>query len=207
VIILEITNRSLVDAAYVTGITSNFYNKTCINVYTGATNTRLNAVETVSAVAVTGATNGIGTTGQNVCLGGALTNDTVICGSRKLTAGDLCGVVLSTSGACDIVLNAKSYGAIYIKSQSGTSTSNDFNGSVGIYADYDAPSGFQIFDNRAGTGATGIVYAADYSLNYKPRSLVDKGYVDSVATGLNIHAAVYAATTSGITLSGSPKNN
>ena len=45
----------------------------------------------------------------------------------------------------------------------------------------------------------------DYSSNYTSRSLVDKGYVDSVATGLNIHASVDVATTSAITLSGNLK--
>ena len=46
------------------------------------------------------------------------------------------------------------------------------------------------------TGFGGVKYGADYSANYTARSLVDKYYVDSVATGLNVHGAVSLATTS-----------
>jgi hypothetical protein len=45
----------------------------------------------------------------------------------------------------------------------------------------------------------GLRYAADYSDNFNLRSLVDKAYVDSVASGLDIKESVRLATTTGET--------
>lgn len=45
----------------------------------------------------------------------------------------------------------------------------------------------------------GLKYAADYSSNYTNRSLVDKGYVDSVASGLDAKESARLATTTGST--------
>ena len=155
---------------------------------------------------ITGGTNGI-----SICdfgrlgLGGSLCVGTTVNG-KKLTLGDLCGVCIATTGTTDIVLNAKSNGGVILKSQSGVvNTDGDFTNAIGFIADFNGTSGFAAIDNRAGVSQTGIVYDADYSLNYVNRSLVDKQYVDSIATGLNVHAAVWVATTSGITLSGSPQ--
>ena len=156
---------------------------------------------------ITGATNGLSTCGcQQVGLGGSLCADTIVnsgAGSRKLTLGKFCGLNLATSGGTDLIAVAQGNGGIWIKSESGTGAiGNSTANAVGIGMDFNGTNGFQVFDNRTSTGQTGIVYAADYSLNYIPRSLVDKGYVDSVATGLNVHQAVCAATTGPITLSG-----
>jgi hypothetical protein len=153
---------------------------------------------------ITGATNGIGTTGQKVCLGGDLIADTTIqsgAGSRKLTLGRFCGLNLATSGETDMILVAQGNGDVIIKSESGTGAiSNGTTNAIGFNIDFNGTSGFNVFDNRAGAAQTGIVYSADYSLNYVPRSLVDKGYVDSVATGLQVHQAAIAATTGLINL-------
>jgi hypothetical protein len=54
-------------------------------------------------------------------------------------------------------------------------------------------------------GFVGMQYCDDYSTNYTDRSLVDKTYVNAVAIGLQPKTAVWVATTSGITLSGSPQ--
>jgi len=48
----------------------------------------------------------------------------------------------------------------------------------------------------------GLQYADDYTSTYCDRSLVDKYYVDSIATGLNVHAAVVAASTVNLPLTG-----
>ncbi|MFW6377063.1 MAG: hypothetical protein ACOCZ5_00310 [bacterium] len=53
-----------------------------------------------------------------------------------------------------------------------------------------------ITDNRSSGNRSGIIYGGDYSDDYTSRSLVDKAYVDAVATGLQPKAAVVAATTS-----------
>ena len=59
---------------------------------------------------------------------------------------------------------------------------------------------FTIKDNRMDGG--GIKYHGDYSTFFSERSLVDKGYVDSISAGLVPINTVDVATTSGITLSG-----
>ncbi len=86
------TPRSLVDAGYVTGLTSaissnlsgNYYTKTVINNYTGATDTRISDIESDVAISLTGASNGLTKVGDHdVELGGALTKNTNICGSYQ----------------------------------------------------------------------------------------------------------------------------
>ena len=141
------------------------------NTYTGDTSIILNA-------AITGGTNGIGHTGRNVCLGGALSNATSILGGGNA----LC---LGTS-------------ASKLSTLSVNTTSNVSITSGGLLI---SSSGATFTDLSA--SPQGIKYATDYSSTYDTRSLVDKGYVDTVATGLQPHEAVKAATTgSSITLSG-----
>src|SRR5208283_1388824 len=151
---------------------------------------------------LTGATNGLYVQGQNVLLGGLLTQRTSLYGSCLNISG-VAGLNLTTTGNTNINIDAQSNGGFVIKSQSGsTNTFNNFTGYIGILGQFNSPNGFTIYDNRLGTGQTGIVYASDYSLNYVARSLVDKQYVDTVAVGLNVHVAVNLATTTNITLSG-----
>lgn len=222
------TPRSLVDAGYVTGKTNaisinlannyydktqinyytgttlpnNYYNKTEINQYTGSTDNRITLLESNSAKALTGATNGLTSSASRlVCLGGTLNTNTTIDGAHCLKLGDLNSICLSTQNTTDIALNAKSNGAIYLKSQSGTiESSNDSTNAVLFSMDYNASPAMLIIDNTP--SPHGLVYAGDYSQTFCPHSLVDKQYVDSVATGLNVHGAVAVATTSEITLSG-----
>ena len=138
---------------------------------------QLPAYYMTATVGLTGATNGIGTTGQKACLGGALVAGTSITGNYALCLGTVASKLatldLHSAGNTTIVA-----GALLMSSSGAT------------YTDLTAVS------------KQGIKYASDYSATYDPRSLVDKGYVDSVATGLNIHASVVAATTTSITLSG-----
>jgi hypothetical protein len=116
------------------------------------------------------------------------------------------GLNIRTTGNTDMNIDAQQAGGFAIKSQYGSDNNFvDFTCAIGFFGHVEAPNGFAIYDNRTGATQTGIVYAADYSTNYVSRSLVDKQYVDTVATGLNVHQAVFAATTSGITLSGSPQ--
>jgi hypothetical protein len=177
-------------------------NLVCVNTSTGV----LGTTSVTSLGGLTGATNGIGTTGQKVCLGGALVANTIIesdNGNRTLTLGRFCGLRLATSGETDLIIVGQSNGTVMFKSESGSGAiGNGTTNAIGILADFNGSSGFNIFDNRAGAAQTGIVYVSDYSLNYTNRSLVDKQYVDSIATGLNVHGAVRLATTGPITLSG-----
>ena len=124
---------------------------------------------------VTGATNGLTKNGQNIGLGGCLCCTTSIIGNEALCLG-ISGNRLGSINLWsfdDTCMNAR----CLLMSSSGAT-----------YTDLTAVS------------KQGIKYAADYSLTYDSRSLVDKGYADSIATGLHIKAAVVAATTVPITL-------
>jgi hypothetical protein len=128
-------NSAIAESQRYVGLTVNINN---VEYWYGAGVTDINLVlKTAGGGTITGGTNGLGVSGQNIRLGGTLTGTTVIIDSR------------------------------------GT--------------------------------PTGIQYGGDYSAFFTNNSLVSKLYVDTVATGLNIHASVVAATTSGITLNGSPK--
>jgi hypothetical protein len=125
---------------------------------------------------LTGATNGIGITGQKVCLGGALIAGTSITGAQALCLGTaaskLASLDLRPAGALTIVA-----GTLPISSSGATFTD-------------------------LCTIPHGIQYGGDYSTSFCGNSLVSKIYVDSVATGLHVKAAAIVATTAPITLSG-----
>jgi len=174
--------------------------------YTGLTNCSLVHKQYVDTAITNNAfslTSGSGTAanGTAVDLGGTLNGATTISGSYLLTLGDLNGICLTTLNTNDIALNSKSNGAIYLKAQSGTTaSSNDMTGGVGIGLDFNASVPMLVTDNT--TNPSGLQYDGDYSLNYTSRSLVDKEYVDTVATGLNVHEAVVVATTGNNDLNG-----
>ena len=171
----------------------------CINSSTGVLGTT-----SVSALGgLTGATNGLHTLGQKVHLGGELIECTHIGGAFMWDIDAVQGFNIRTSGNTDMNIDAQGCGGFLIKSQCGSiDTFPDFTCAVGFLGHVTEPAGFAVYDNRNGACQTGIVYAANYSTNYVDRSLVDKQYVDSIATGLNVHTAVRLATTGAITLSG-----
>ena len=125
---------------------------------------------------LTGATNGLNISGQLVHLGGALCTTTCIYGNEVLCLG--------TSGNRLANLQLWSY-------------------------DYTCMNSHCLYMSSSGATFTdlctiphGIQYGGDYSTSFCGNSLVSKIYVDSVATGLHVKAAVCAATTVPITLSG-----
>jgi hypothetical protein len=149
------------------------------NLLTWNSVTKKVGVTNVSASgSLTGATNGLCKYDSNdICLGGALVARVSITGNQPLCLGTsgskLASLDLQTAGALTIVA-----GTLPISSSGAT------------------------FTDLTAISKQGIKYASDYSLTYDPRSLVDKGYVDRIATGLNVHASVAVATTAPITLSG-----
>lgn len=175
---------------------------TTFSTYTGATKTTLDTITPLANAAITGVTNGLTKVGSHSAkLGGALTEATTISGAQIFTVGTGANICLTTTDINDIALNAKSNGAIYLKSQSGTAaSSSDMTDAIGIAIDYNASVPMLITDNSV--ACAGLQYASDYTSNYTDRSLVSKYYVDSIATGLNVHAAVAAASEVNLTLSG-----
>ena len=122
---------------------------------------------------LTGATNGIGTTGQDVCLGGVLVANTAITGDF-----DLC---LGTNASCLNTLQ------IYTEENIIVETDNNLTMSL---------SGGTIITSNL----KGLCYGADYIDTFVNNSLVSKLYVDTVASGLDPKSAVLVATTVNITL-------
>jgi hypothetical protein len=160
--------------------------------------TKVNKMPALSVTGIQGAVNGLSVSGDDVCLGGELISNTCIWSQSG------CSISFCINNENNpIVIDNRCNGGIYLKSQCGTSSSyfDDFSNSVGFQINK-CNNGFKIYDNRIGVNQMGIEYGSDYSAFYTARSLVDKSYVDAVASGLSPHAAVDVATTSSVTLSG-----
>ncbi len=237
------TPRSLVDKAYVTGLTTT------------------SGVQT--------ANNGLTKSGTNVRLGGTLTGYTTIDGNGQgldlinmdsgvfieTNGGSITlqdngggGVTIEDTGGGGVYLNDTT-GGIYLESSAGGGIYlqdqddggigvTSFNSSITIEAGDLANTGGEVYigtlgdnnngiwlrnrdasgtprtefkmtrssaiftDGRTGTTAVGLQYAADYSANFTPRSLVDKGYVTGLTSNIQINklavaiaSANYTATT------------
>lgn len=157
------------------------------------------------AVGLSSAANGLTAIGGTVYLGGLLTQDTTICGSDiySLRFNNLCNACIITTANNIVLDNRNNSGGIYLKSQNGAINSpvSNYTNTIGVVMDY--PSNiFKIYDNRVGVNQKGIEYDNNYSTFYTARSVVDKGYVDAVVSGLQPHAAVIAATTGDTALTG-----
>jgi hypothetical protein len=171
--------RSLVDAGYVTGLTSQRLLTSAFNTYSGNTANLLN-------LKIQTANNGLTKSGINVRLGGILTGNTTI-------NADTNALTLSATGAGSLSLTAANGNAVFDNTgwqiQNG---STDINGIIndGIVVTLDGTETFR--------------YAVDYSGNFTDRSFVDKAYVDSIAVGFDPKASVRVATTAPITGTYSP---
>jgi hypothetical protein len=170
-----------------TGITAQSATKldiTDFNIYTGLTDTRLENIEEVTDIAITGSTNGLTTDGRNIKLGGELDENTVISGTTNSLSIDVNGINLTDNGGSDVNIESDG-GSVIIKGNDGTSVTQT---QIDV-----SEIGIVITDNR--TTSTGVEYAGDYSADFVARSLVDKAYVDAVASGLVPKANVQAVTT------------
>jgi hypothetical protein len=175
------------------GTNNNTLFKTCdFNAYTGSTQPAIVKV-------ITGATNGICKyDNHNICLGGILTAPIIICGnqdfclqSRRINIASSCGAQIYDKNGCGMEFYS-SGGTISIKGMTSDGTEairfQLSNTQVTITDSRAIPRGFE--------------YNNDYSSTFSSNSLVSRAYVDTVATGLQVHAAVEVATTGPVTLSG-----
>lgn len=179
------TNRSLVDKQYV-----------------------LNKIYEAGTAGAVLSGSGITIANNQANLGGALNQDATVTGSAfNVAFGDPSGI---QSFNVNTVQNTSIYsqnGNVDLTAGSGTAGSGTVqlaaNGSgfVEIVLNTGANQ-FLINDGRSGANQSGIQYASDYTANYTNLSLVHKGYVDSIAAGLDPKAACRVATTTYITLSG-----
>jgi hypothetical protein len=167
---------SLVDKHYVTGLTSTI------------------------SVPVTGATNGLSVQGKNVVLGGTMTGDTTIDGAgfTNLLLGGI-------NGFNNIQLSSNNGVGFYTQNSNVSATAG--NGSIQLSANQGsnfaeilvsaANNQFKIQDGRTGGNAVGIEYAANYSANFTPRSLVDKAYVTGLTTSSGVQTVNNGLTKTG----------
>ena len=121
-------------------------------------------VASSSSGGITGATNGLTKSGSNVVLGGTLTGNTSFDGNYSITFGD-------NTSLSDFSVN----------------TTNGFDVGVdnvgSFYMQTGATNSIILSDIRIGIEQVGIEYLDDYSANFTARSLVDRGYVDSIVSG------------------------
>jgi hypothetical protein len=194
------------DITYLSGQTDLRLLTSDFNSYTASTENRFQEIEIdidelsgVTEVALTGATNGISTSGRNVTLGGALNQDTTISGTSYDLFINVSDITLQSTGNIDIL--DTNGNTIDIETDGG---SIDIVGNTGLGAEQTkisvTPTQLLITDSRS--TARGLEYNADYSGDYTSRSLVDKAYVDNVASGLIPKASVDATTITNIDLTG-----
>jgi len=195
------------DINYLSGQTDTKLAISTFNSYTGATDTRIGDIEddvtelyNESIINVTGATNGLSKSGsKDVKLGGALTEDTVISGTSYDLTINVDNITLQSVGAIQLI-DANGVGGVSLESDGGiVKLQGNDNTSTPITKIEVGESTLLITDDRA--IPRGIQYADNYTGTFQNRSLVDKEYVDSVATGLIPKANVKVATTTNITLS------
>jgi len=185
-----------------TTLPANYYNKTEINQYTGATDIRIDAIETVTNIALTGATNGLVTNGRNVELGGTLTRDTSITGTAFGFTANTKNILLQAVNGINII-DTDGVGGINIESDAGTIALIGRNNlSVEKTKLEISETSMLITDSRTGATRVGMEYAGDYSLTFTNESLITKRYADAIAGGLIPKAAVLVATTGNSGLSG-----
>lgn len=196
------------DIDYISGVTSGLttqigtkLNISTFSTYTGTTETRIQGIEDdvtelfdESLINITGATNGLTKVGgKDVEFGGVLTKDTVISGLTNDFMINVDNITLQSVGAINLI-DANGVGGINIESDGGVVKLQGNDGtSTPITKIEVSESTLLITDDRA--TPRGIQYAEDYGTTFQNRSLVDKAYVDAVATGLVPKANVKAATT------------
>ena len=209
------TDNSTFNTFTGTTLPANYYNKTEINTYTGQTltninsrllisdfnqysgdtDTRLDNIEDVTNIALTGATNGLLTNGRNVELGGALTRNTLISGTTFDFNINTKYIKLQVVNGIDII-DTDGVGGINIESDAGT-ISLVGNTNVGVPQTKLEISETQmlITDSRTGATRIGLEYAGDYSTTFTNESLITKRYADTIASGLIPKATTLVATT------------
>jgi len=196
-----------------TTLPANYYNKTEINSYTGATATLIGtkldssvfnnytgATQPIIDAALTGATNGLTATGRDVELGGALTKDTKIGDGTFALSANTASIHIQAVNGIDII-DTDGVGGINIESDAGTIAIVG-NTNVGVEQTKLEISETQMLITDSRGTKVGMQYAADYSTSFTNESLITKRYADSIAAGLIPKAAVLVATTGNSGLSG-----
>ena len=137
----------------------------------------------ISGNYICAANNGLTKSGNNVSWGGTLIGNTCIDGGYAISFGSVTPIsdfdVCSTG---DIAFNSNTtFFASAVKASIGVPNIGQLNLST-------TGASNTFIDFRSGAAAVGLVYGSNYSANFVDRSLVDKGYVNSVVQKNNIYA-------------------
>lgn len=200
-----------------------------------ATDTLLQAIQklngNIAALPVITASNGLTKTGNNIKLGGALVNNTVIDGSFSLRIGTTTPLtqffVLSGNGIDEAYLQTYGYNAELYAYNIVTNNGTNINvsASQAYIAAYDSVNITQadltVFNQPTlvpnndsnncliitdSISSKGAIYFDDYSANFTPESLITKRYADALIGDYVIKAVAYvllpADGTSEVTVAG-----
>jgi len=128
----------------------------------------INILTGTTSQAITGASNGLTKTEQDVCLGGTLSTDTVI----NLNNGN-CFQLCDTGNNADYIFDKDRVSLINNSSSLNISNTGD---------DYTLT---HCSGSNVDLSLSGLTYGGDYSSNFKPNTLVTKDYVDNVTGGID----------------------
>lgn len=183
--------RSLVDAAYVTGLTNGL-------------DSRLDVIEPIY---VTGATNGLSKSGAHLVeLGGVLTDETTIVTSGAtfiLDGGNTNKFQQSASGTkisygtgiSSNCINVDDFGIWIQSTEDNICITSTQGGDIDIYSNNDfflSFSGASINDTHP-SSPSGLTYYADYSATFVDNSLITKKYVATQVSGITANAITSAS--------------
>ena len=155
----------------------NKLNTSTFNSYTGATETRLDNIEEVTDVALTGTTNGLSYTSRVARLGGTLTQDTSILGDDNyLSLGTDASKLSYLYGNVSDCIAFKANQNIELSASTAILIAK-----TGKNIQIDSTD-ITIVDTQNSKGA---IYGGNYSANFVPRSLVDKGYVTGLTSAID----------------------
>ena len=163
--------------------------------------------------ALTGSSNGLTDDGTDVCLGGALTNTvsidgggsygfnlacmTTMCVGNNVANEQVNSYLVSAQDCVRLLTTNVAGGSPYRTELDGNTciiTVGARSGSTNLVrARFDGFNGGILVTDQV--GLKGLCYDADYSSNWGDRSIPDKAYVDSIASGLDAKDAVVVATT------------
>ena len=135
-----------------------------------STDKKIKKVSPASMVGLTGATNGLSTSGQKVVLGGDLTGNTCIC-----TLGHCLSIGCSVNS--ELTVNSTAVSAFHCTNASNGSSISIYNTGLTLSNKISSVS------CSVTLGASALVYGGNYCSVYTPRTLVDKEYVDKEVSG------------------------
>jgi len=172
------------DIVYLSGVTDG--QAADISFLSGASDQNTTDITTITGLAITGATNGLTKSGQNVVLGGTVSSSINLNSSTGAQVLNIGG----TTEFAAISMTTDSYVATTPTGVNQKSNVDFVASSLDIeHSDASANLARIRLDDTAivitnNISTDGVLYAADYSAGFTARSLVDKGYVTGLTSAI-----------------------